>query len=303
MRLYEASAPCRRPVPLLFRCRARLPHRQRQPSAARRKPPRRSTISHGLAHSARSEGRRIRVFAFIDAQTGQRWSLRPNRGAVPWWILRRARRVPDTRAADYLEALALALRRPVGDGRRGAGSPTAGCSAGCGSRLPSLRLTPPSNAPPPGCFGGFWSRHLAAAGRRAGRWCRARGCRRLLSIRRLLTLRARGAEIRFGARLRTLEFGPDHVSGLVFEADAIEIGRDDRVILAVPAAVAARLVPALTVPDAFSPIVNAHFRCAAPPGSPLFVGVVDGAARVDLSQARGVVGNGQRRRPDHRPPG
>jgi hydroxysqualene dehydroxylase len=33
------------------------------------------------------------------------------------------------------------------------------------------------------------------------------------------------------------------------------------------------------VPDAFSPIVNAHFRCSAPPGSPLFVGVVDGAAQ------------------------
>ena len=45
-----------------------------------------------------------------------------------------------------------------------------------------------------------------------------------------------------------------------------------------PATVAVRLVPTLTAPDAFSPIVNAHFRCAAPADSPLFVGVIDGAA-------------------------
>ena len=94
----------------------------------------------------------------------------------------------------------------------------------------------------------------------------------------LATLRAHGAEIRFGARLRALNFGPDRVSGLMFEAGTIEFGGDDRVILAVPAAIAARLVPGLIVPDAFSPIVNAHFRCAAPPGSPLFVGVIGGAA-------------------------
>jgi hypothetical protein len=32
------------------------------------------------------------------------------------------------------------------------------------------------------------------------------------------------------------------------------------------------------VPDAYSPIVNAHFRCAAPTGSPYFVGMIGGAA-------------------------
>src|SRR5207237_4409238 len=52
----------------------------------------------------------------------------------------------------------------------------------------------------------------------------------------------------------------------------------DSLILAVPPLVAARLVPALVVPDAYSPIVNAHFRCTGPSGSPLFVGVIGGAA-------------------------
>src|SRR5205823_13730095 len=48
----------------------------------------------------------------------------------------------------------------------------------------------------------------------------------------------------------------------------------DSVILAVPATTAARLVPALTVPDDHAPIVNAHFRCVAPAEAPLFAGLI-----------------------------
>ena len=94
----------------------------------------------------------------------------------------------------------------------------------------------------------------------------------------LAHLRGQGAEIRFGARVRALQFALDHVTELVFDTGPIELSGGDSLILAVPAAVAARLVPALTVPDAYSPIVNAHFRCAAPTGSPYFVGMIGGAA-------------------------
>ena len=44
---------------------------------------------------------------FIDIETGERWAVRPGKGRVPWWVLRAARRVPRTRARDYLEALRL----------------------------------------------------------------------------------------------------------------------------------------------------------------------------------------------------
>ena len=94
----------------------------------------------------------------------------------------------------------------------------------------------------------------------------------------LARLRAKGAEIRFGARLRALTFGRDRVSDLDFETASIALDSADGVILAVPAAIAARLVPGLIVPDRHSPIVNAHFRCAPPAGSPFFVGVIGGAA-------------------------
>ena len=49
-------------------------------------------------------------------------------------------------------------------------------------------------------------------------------------------------------------------------------------MLAVPAPVAARLVPGLDAPDEFRAIVNAHYRIAAPAGAPLFVGLIGGTA-------------------------
>src|SRR6185437_12897324 len=44
---------------------------------------------------------------FVDLMGGQRWTLWPNRGRLPWWVLSRHRRVPGSRARDYLMALRL----------------------------------------------------------------------------------------------------------------------------------------------------------------------------------------------------
>src|SRR5256714_10833403 len=49
---------------------------------------------------------------FIDLAGGERWELRPNRGAVPWWLLSAARRVPGARPSDYLQALKLREAAP-----------------------------------------------------------------------------------------------------------------------------------------------------------------------------------------------
>ena len=52
-------------------------------------------------------------FQFFDLASAQRWTLRLNDGRVPWWIFDAARRVPGTRALDYL-ALARLLWPPAG---------------------------------------------------------------------------------------------------------------------------------------------------------------------------------------------
>jgi hydroxysqualene dehydroxylase len=224
------------------------------------------------------EGPGEAIFPFVDAATEERWTLRPNRGPLPWWIASRARRVPGTRPSDYLAAFALRRAAPsarvaeVIDRRhplfRRLWEPLAVAALNTGAEAASARL--------------FW-RILSETLGRGGAACRPLLPREGLSetlvdpaLRRLGTL---GAEIRFGARLRRMIFAADRICDLAFDDSAVTLAADDIAILAVPAAVAARLVPGLTVPEAASPIVNAHFRCDAPSGSPPFVGVVGGAAQ------------------------
>ena len=79
-RAVRSGAACRRALPLLFRCRARLPHRQRQPSAAVRQPAALAYLERIGALDTLRRGRPRRRFPFVDLATGERWALRPNRG-------------------------------------------------------------------------------------------------------------------------------------------------------------------------------------------------------------------------------
>ncbi len=51
------------------------------------------------------------AFPFVDLKTGERWTLRPNEGRLPWWILDSRRRVPGTRVPDYLAPIGVLRAR------------------------------------------------------------------------------------------------------------------------------------------------------------------------------------------------
>lgn len=59
---------------------------------------------------------------FHDLRDGGRWRIRPNAGALPWWLLSPSRRVPGTRISDYLALLKLLPPR-------GAAASTRSCRA------------------------------------------------------------------------------------------------------------------------------------------------------------------------------
>ena len=223
------------------------------------------------------EGPAEPILPFVDLRDGQRWVLQPNRGKLPWWVLSRARRVPGTRARDYLAPLKL---------RRAAASATVAEVLDPNS-LSYRRLWEPMavaalNTQASRASARLFGDLVAETLGRGGEACRPLVPRQGLSESfvdpALATLRAHGAAIRFGTRLRSLRFAGDAVAELVLDAGSIPVGADDAVVLAVPAAVAARLVPGLVVPDAYAPIVNAHFRCSAPGGTPLLLGIVGGTA-------------------------
>jgi predicted NAD/FAD-dependent oxidoreductase len=91
-------------------------------------------------------------------------------------------------------------------------------------------------------------------------------------------LRARGAALRFGHRMLSVEQSCDHISVLHYADGPVPLDAGDGVVLAVPAPVAADLLPGLTVPDAFEAILNLHYLADAPATEAPFVGIVGGLA-------------------------
>ena len=219
-------------------------------------------------------------FPFIDLATGERWSVRPNHGRIPWWIFRNNRRVPATRASDYLQMARLARVR---DDASVADSSRPG-------RLYRQLLEPIAiaalNTPP---HQGL-ARLLAAVMRetllRGGGACKPMlpkaGLSEALIDPAIATLQARGAEIRLNRRIAELTIEHTRITALRSPDGPIVLGPDDAVVLAVPPWVAVDLLPGLIAPDAFEAILNIHFLHAADPAEPVakpgFIGLTSGTA-------------------------
>ncbi len=214
-------------------------------------------------------------FPFVDLKNGARWTLRINDGRVPWWIFARSRRVPDTRARDYLGLAALLRPRP---------DKTVCETIRCGGMLYERLLRPVllaalNTEPQEGSatLASAIVRETLAAGGAACRPLIARqGLSHVLIEPALAFLRRSGVSIQFGHELRSLSIAGDRLQALDFGSDTISLSGADAAILAVPASAAAALVPGLVVPSEFRAIVNAHFAFDPPQDLPPICGVVNG---------------------------
>jgi squalene-associated FAD-dependent desaturase len=213
------------------------------------------------------------LFPFVDLATGQRWTLRPNPGRIPWWVLSRKRRAPGTHATDHLALLR--LRRITDD---------ATVAASLRNDTFYHRLIEPLavaalNTPPDVAL----ARLLAAVMRetlfRGGRACipaiPREGLSESLVDPAVAWLEARGCTVITGRR----------VAGLWIEAGKVcELATGDgpmpveAVVLAAPPWVVADLLPGQICPTEFQAILNIHFRVEADPGPPGFIGLVGGTA-------------------------
>jgi squalene-associated FAD-dependent desaturase len=214
-------------------------------------------------------------FDFADLKTGERWTLHPNAGRLPWWVLVPSRRVPRTRARDYLGPIGILRARPgqtIGE--------VMDCSGPLYDRLWQPVLLAALNTDPAISAAGLAApvlRETLGAGGAACRPVVATGGLSAAFVEPALAyLERHGAEIRLGSRLKAIETGQGRASELAFADGPISLGTDDSVVLAVPPWVAADLIPDLTVPTEFRGIVNVHFRILPPPEQPLLLGVIGG---------------------------
>jgi squalene-associated FAD-dependent desaturase len=215
------------------------------------------------------------IFPFIDRADGTSWMLRLDAGRVPFWIFDPARRVPGTGWRDYLALLRLR-------GAQGTVAEALGQAGPLYRRLLEPLAIAALNTAPDVGLASLMQAVVAQTLGAGGAACRPLVPRDGLSESfidpALDWLRVRGAEMRLGRRLLSIERSGDHISVLHFADGPVALNPGDGVVLAVPAPVAGDLLPGLTVPDAFESILNLHYLAEAPVREAPFVGIVGGVA-------------------------
>lgn len=222
-------------------------------------------------------------FDFVDLRDGTRWLLRPNEGPLPYWVASDKRRVPGSKAGDYLQYAPLMWAGPqarVDEVVHERGPlwqrlmrPFLVAALNTDPEISSARLS------------GAILRETLAKG---GRHYRPRIAHPTLAAAfvdpALKYLSDKKARVRLSTRLRGITLGPREAMMLEMPDVSLPVSGKDVVVLAVPPWAAADLVPGLTVPDDFRAIVNAHFKMPAPPsfsaknGAPAMLGVIGGIA-------------------------
>lgn len=220
------------------------------------------------------------IFPFLDLANGERWTVRPNRGRLPLWIARPSRRVAGTRLADYLGAWRLA--------RAAAADSVADCldtRSALWRRFWDPLARAVLNTPPE-----LGSARLLWAALRESFAQGGAGCRPLIARESLAAslvdpalrrLDQRAVPVAFGHRLRGIARQDGHAQSLDFGQRQIALGATDQVVLALPPAQTATLLPEIRVPEGSHAIVNGHFRldrpAPLPHGAPL-LGLIGGTA-------------------------
>ncbi len=216
------------------------------------------------------------MFPFFDVASGQRWTVRPNAGRVPWWVLAPGRNVPGARLREYAGLLRLLRAGP--DATVADIIPPGALN----DRLIAPLVIAALNTAPAAGSAALMARVMRETLVRGGQACVPAFPRDGLSATfvdpALTALRQAGAAVQFGRRVAALRTADGRVDGLGTADGMVGLAEGEAVVLAVSAPVAQALLPGLPGPDAFEAIVNLHYRYSAAPGHAGFVGLLNATA-------------------------
>ena len=215
-------------------------------------------------------------FPFVDIGENLFWTVRPDRGAIPWSVFKAERRVPGTSISDYFSVWRLFRASPL--------DTVSDCLATEGAMwhhfwrpiIVSALNTNPASA----SATLLWNmlRETFGKGEAACRPLIAKhGLSQSFVDPALAYLSGKGCKVRFNQRIREISSVGYNVTAIE-ATETVEIGKKDAVILAVPPVPAEQLVPDLLVPNAFQTIVNGHFRILGELPETSLIGIVGGTA-------------------------
>lgn len=222
-------------------------------------------------------------YPFVDVKSGQRWRVRINDGLFPSWVFDPKARVPDTKLFDYVKAAAIAFA-----GKNQTVADLVDKDDTLYKRFwEPLTLAVLNTTPDLGQAQLLWSviRETFLLGGKASRPLAAtKGLGPAFIDPAVAHLEAKGAEIRFNARLRAAEFSDRRVSALDFGEEKVAIGEGDEIILAIPPSRLKQIVPHVDPPGDDASILNVHYRTrhpvpAAPLGDSPFIGMISSDAQ------------------------
>ncbi len=200
----------------------------------------------GARHTMGGPG--IAHFPFMDLGSGERWTVDPGLGRIPWWVLRRRLRVPGTRLRDYLVLLRLS--------RRARGDATVAAVLGTGElvrRLLEPLAVSALNTRTDRALARLLARVVADSLMLGGAACVPSFPRLGLSESfidpAMAWLRARGAIIRFGRRVAWLRAEGGRAVAFGGSEGGTELASGDAMVLAVPPWVAATCCPSWWCPS------------------------------------------------------
>lgn len=200
---------------------------------------------------------------FVDVLERRDWTLRPNSGPIPWWILAPGRSPPNSGFGDLVALARLAHADP--DTTVSACIPTNG---GRYRQLWEPITIAGLNTPP-----ALASARLMWWFIRDGLWYgadyyRQRFTRDALASSlvepALATIRQHGGTVHLLHRAQGLSFEHARATAIAFTRRRIPLDPADIVVVALPPAAAGRLVPGLTVPERSSAILTVHYRLDPP---------------------------------------
>ncbi len=216
------------------------------------------------------------LFPFLDRETGERWTLRPSAGRLPWWIFDASRRVPGTRARDYVSLLALRRPKP--------GATVAGLlrpDTLYRRLIEPLAIAALNTRPEVGAatlMAAVVNESLGRGGASCIPAFPREGWSETLIDPAVATILRQGGEVRTGSRAAALRIEGGRVAAIETTDGPAELGPEDAVVLAVPPWIAPGLLPGLSAPTEFETILNVHFAVDADPGEAGFLGLIGGVA-------------------------
>jgi hydroxysqualene dehydroxylase len=213
------------------------------------------------------------MFPFLDLSNGLRWTLRPNLGRIPWWVLLRRRRAPGTHATDHLALLR--LRRITSDATVAASLRKDEFYRRLIQPIAVAALNTPPDVALVRLLGAVMRETLFRGGGACIPAVPREGLSDSLIDPAVAWLQARGCPVITGRRVTALRTETGRVRELATTDGPMPV---QAVVLAVPPWGVADLLPGQSSPTEFQAILNIHFRVAADPGPTGFIGLVGGTA-------------------------